>query len=67
MGKSYTERPGQNKNYLQAWQMDVSAEHPLAVDPREFFEGVRPRIREKLTDLGTRWRQISACPEGVSS
>ena len=37
-------------NYLRAWQMDVSAEHPLAVDPREFLEGVRPRIREKLTE-----------------
>ena len=30
--------------------MDVSAEHPLAVDPREFLEGVRQRIREKLTE-----------------
>ena len=30
--------------------MDVSAEHPLAADPREFLEGVRPRIREKLTE-----------------
>ena len=30
--------------------MDVSAEHPLAVDPRKFLEGVRPRIREKLTE-----------------
>ena len=30
--------------------MDVSAEHPLAADPREFLEGVRQRIREKLTE-----------------
>ena len=37
-------------NYLRAWQMDVSAEHPLAADPREFLEGVRQRIREKLTE-----------------
>ena len=37
-------------NYLRAWQMDVSAEHSLAADPREFLEGVRQRIREKLTE-----------------
>ena len=42
--------PWARGNYLRAWQMDVSAEHPLAVDPREFLEGVRPRIREKLTE-----------------
>ena len=30
--------------------MDVSAEHPLAADPREFLEGVHPSIREKLTE-----------------
>ena len=30
--------------------MDVSAEHTFAADPSEFLEGVRPRIREKLTE-----------------
>ena len=30
--------------------MDVPAEHPLAADPREFLEGMRQRIREKLTE-----------------
>ena len=29
--------------------MDVSAEHTLEADPREFLEGVRPSIGEKLT------------------
>ena len=37
-------------NYLRAWQMNVSAEHPLAVDPREFLESMRPCIRGKLTE-----------------
>ncbi|MES9973939.1 MAG: hypothetical protein ABW094_06720, partial [Candidatus Thiodiazotropha sp.] len=37
-------------NYLRGWQMDVSAGHPLAADPREFLEGVRQRIREKLIE-----------------
>ena len=30
--------------------MDVSAEKPLAADPREFLEGVRPSIRVKPTE-----------------
>ena len=42
--------PWAKGNYLRPWQMDVSAENPLAVNPREFFEGVRPRICQKLTE-----------------
>ena len=52
--------------------MDVSAEHPLAADPREFLEGVRQRIREKLTEEilaldGVKFQlalKVSVCKQG---
>ena len=37
-------------NFLRGWQMDVPQGHPLGADPLTFLEGVRPQIRQKLTE-----------------
>ena len=37
-------------NFLRGWQMDVPRGHPLDADPLSFLEGVRPQIRQKLTE-----------------
>ena len=37
-------------NFLRCWQMDVPQGHPLGADPLSFLEGVRPQIRQKLTE-----------------
>ena len=68
-GQVFYRTPWTIDKFLRGWQMDVPAEHRLAADHREFFAGVR-QINTRATyrrDLGSRWRQISACPEGVFS
>ncbi len=37
-------------NFLRCWQMDVPQGHSLGADPLTFLEGVRPQIRQKLTE-----------------
>ena len=37
-------------NFLRGWQMKVPQGHPLSADPLSFLEGVRPQIRQKLTE-----------------
>ena len=37
-------------NFLRGWRMDVPRGHPLGADPLSFLEGVRPQIRQKLTE-----------------
>ena len=37
-------------DFLRGWQMDVPQGHPLGADPLTFLEGVRPQIRQKLTE-----------------
>ena len=37
-------------HFLRGWQMDVPEGQPLGVDPRDFFQGVRPQIHQKLVD-----------------
>ena len=41
-------------NFLRGWQMNVPQGHPLGADPLTFLEGVRPQIRQKLTEE-TKW------------
>ena len=37
-------------NFLRGWQMNVPQGQPLRADPLTFLEGVRPQIRQKLTE-----------------
>ena len=37
-------------NFLRCWRMNVPRGHPLGADPLSFLEGVRPQIRQKLTE-----------------
>ena len=37
-------------NFLRGWQMDVPRGHRLGADPLVFLDGVRPQIRQKLTE-----------------
>ena len=37
-------------NFLRCWRMNVPRGHPLGADPPPFLEGVRPQIRQKLTE-----------------
>ena len=37
-------------DFLRGWQMNVPQGHPLGADPLTFLEGVRPQIRQKLTE-----------------
>ena len=37
-------------NFLRCWQMDVPQGYPLGADPLTFLEGLRPQIRQKLTE-----------------
>ena len=37
-------------NFLRCWRMNVPRGHPLGADPLSFWEGVRPQIRQKLTE-----------------
>ena len=38
------------RKHLRCWQMDVPQGHLLGADPLSFLEGVRPLIRQKLTE-----------------
>ena len=49
-GLVFEKTPWAIGNFLRGWQMDVPRGHRLGADPLVFLDGVRPQIRQKLTE-----------------